>query len=168
MFCDLVDSTTLSERLDPEELRELIASYQECCAEVVGGFDGHIARYVGDGLLVYFGYPQAHEDDARRAIRARYPPPKLGPDELKKKTLQGFAAVYEGMASQAPLLMVVEDAPWVEPSTLELLNLVIEQLQSTSLLLVVTARPEFVSHTTTRKRNKCWTSCPKSSSRRGR
>ena len=70
MFCDLVGSTALSERLDPEDLREVIHTYQECCAGVVARFGGFIARYMGDGLLVYFGYPQAHEDDAERAIRS--------------------------------------------------------------------------------------------------
>lgn len=70
MFCDLVGSTLLAERLDPEELRELLAQYQDRCAAVIQRFDGFIARYVGDGLLVYFGYPQAHEGDAERAIRA--------------------------------------------------------------------------------------------------
>ncbi len=70
MFCDLVGSTALSEQLDPEELREVIRTYQEACAEVIQRFDGHIAQYLGDGLLVYFGYPMAHEDDAQRAVRA--------------------------------------------------------------------------------------------------
>jgi predicted ATPase/class 3 adenylate cyclase len=70
MFCDLVGSTALSEQLDPEELREVIRTYQEVCAEVINRFDGHIAQYLGDGLLVYFGYPIAHEDDAQRAVRA--------------------------------------------------------------------------------------------------
>jgi class 3 adenylate cyclase/predicted ATPase len=69
MFCDLVGSTALAERLDPEELREVLARYQDACAEVIHRYEGHIARYVGDGLLVYFGYPQAHEDDAQRAVR---------------------------------------------------------------------------------------------------
>ncbi len=69
MFCDLVGSTALSERLDREDLREVIDAYQKCCAEVIGRFEGYIARYMGDGLLIYFGYPQAHEDDAERAIR---------------------------------------------------------------------------------------------------
>jgi class 3 adenylate cyclase len=68
MFCDLVGSTTLSEQLDPEELREVIRAYQEVCSEVIGRFEGHIAQYLGDGLLVYFGYPLAHEDDAQRAV----------------------------------------------------------------------------------------------------
>ncbi|MCZ6860387.1 MAG: AAA family ATPase, partial [Alphaproteobacteria bacterium] len=70
MFVDLVDSTALSERLDPEDLREVIRAYQGACAEAVGRYEGNIAKYIGDGLLVYFGYPQAHEDDARRAVMA--------------------------------------------------------------------------------------------------
>jgi class 3 adenylate cyclase len=70
MFCDLVDSTALASRLDPEDLREVIRAYQGTCAEVIQRFDGHIAQYLGDGLLVYFGYPQAHEDDAQRAVHA--------------------------------------------------------------------------------------------------
>ncbi len=70
MFCDLVGSTALSAQLDPEELREVVHAYQETCTTVVHRFDGYIARYVGDALLVYFGYPVAHEDDAHRAVRA--------------------------------------------------------------------------------------------------
>src|SRR5262249_3572450 len=69
MFCDLVGSTALSARMDPEDLRDIIAAYQKCVAEVVARFDGFVARYAGDGALVYFGYPQAHEDDADRAVR---------------------------------------------------------------------------------------------------
>src|SRR5256712_4664280 len=68
LFCDLVDSTVLASQLDPEELREVVRAYQATCAEVIQRFDGHIAQYLGDGLLVYFGYPQAHEDDAQRAV----------------------------------------------------------------------------------------------------
>ena len=70
MFCDLVGSTALSTRLDPEDLRELIGDYHRAVAETVGRFDGFVAKYMGDGVLVYFGYPQAHEDDAERAVRA--------------------------------------------------------------------------------------------------
>ena len=70
LFCDLVDSTALSGRLDPEDLREVIQAYQAACTEVIKRFDGHVAQLLGDGLLVYFGYPQAHEDDAQRAVRA--------------------------------------------------------------------------------------------------
>lgn len=70
MFCDLVGSTTLASRLDPEEWREIVRSYQATCAAVIQRFEGYIAQYLGDGLLVYFGYPQAHEQDAERAVRA--------------------------------------------------------------------------------------------------
>jgi class 3 adenylate cyclase/tetratricopeptide (TPR) repeat protein len=70
MFSDLVGSTALSARMDPEDLREIISSYQKCVAETVGRFGGFVAKYMGDGVLVYFGYPQAHEDDAERAVRA--------------------------------------------------------------------------------------------------
>jgi class 3 adenylate cyclase len=70
MFSDLVGSTALSTRMDPEDLREVISSYQKCVADTVQHFGGFVARYMGDGVLVYFGYPQAHEDDAERAIRA--------------------------------------------------------------------------------------------------
>src|SRR5215467_5189921 len=69
MFCDLVDSTKLSSQLDPEEYREVVRAYQATCAEVIQRYDGHIAQLLGDGLLVYFGYPIAHEDDAQRAVR---------------------------------------------------------------------------------------------------
>jgi class 3 adenylate cyclase len=69
LFCDLVDSTPLASQLDPEDLREVVRAYQEACAKVIARFDGHIAQYLGDGLLVYFGYPLAHEDDAQRAVR---------------------------------------------------------------------------------------------------
>jgi hypothetical protein len=64
LFCDLVDSTVLASQLDPEEWREVVRAYQSTCAAVIQRYDGHIAQYLGDGLLVYFGYPQAHEDDA--------------------------------------------------------------------------------------------------------
>jgi predicted ATPase/class 3 adenylate cyclase len=68
MFCDLVGSTELSTRLDPEDLREIIRGFQETCAEIIDQFEGYIAQYLGDGILVYFGYPRAHENDAERAI----------------------------------------------------------------------------------------------------
>ncbi len=68
MFCDLVGSTTLSGRLDPEDLREVVRAYQETAADVIQRYEGYIAQYLGDGLLVYFGYPQAHEGDAQRAV----------------------------------------------------------------------------------------------------
>src|SRR5262249_25889262 len=69
MFCDLVGSTALSEQLDPEEYREVVRTYQQSSAAVIDHYEGHIVQYLGDGLLVYFGYPAAHEDDAQRAVR---------------------------------------------------------------------------------------------------
>src|SRR5262249_26283718 len=69
MFCDVVGSTALSEQLDPEDLRTVIQAYRETCASVIRRFEGYLAKYIGDGLLVYFGYPLAHEDDAQRAVR---------------------------------------------------------------------------------------------------
>lgn len=70
LSCDLVDSTHLSEQLDPEELQQVIYAYQDTCVGVIKRFEGHVGQYLGDGLLVYFGYPAAHEDDAQRAVRA--------------------------------------------------------------------------------------------------
>jgi class 3 adenylate cyclase/tetratricopeptide (TPR) repeat protein len=70
MFCDLVSSTALASRLDPEDLREVIGAYHKCVTETIGRHDGFVAKYMGDGVLTYFGYPQAHEDDAERAVRA--------------------------------------------------------------------------------------------------
>src|SRR5260370_37106698 len=70
MFCDLVGSTALATRLDPEDLREVIGSYHRTVTEAVGRLAGFVAKYMGDGVLVYFGYPEAHEDDAERAVLA--------------------------------------------------------------------------------------------------
>jgi class 3 adenylate cyclase len=70
LFCDLVDSTVLASQLDPEEWREVVRVYQGTCVTVIARYEGHIAQYLGDGLLVYFGYPLAHQDDAQRAVRA--------------------------------------------------------------------------------------------------
>jgi class 3 adenylate cyclase len=70
MFLDLVGSTALSARMDPEDLREVISAYQKCVAETVRRFGGFVAKYLGDGVLIYFAYPQAHEGDAEPAVRA--------------------------------------------------------------------------------------------------
>ena len=70
MFCDLVGSTSLATRFDPEDLREVIGAYHRCVADTVARYAGFVAKYMGDGVLVYFGYPEAHEDDAERAVRA--------------------------------------------------------------------------------------------------
>ena len=70
MFCDLVGSTPLSTRFDPEDLREIVGVYHRCVTDTVGRFGGFVAKYMGGGVLIYFGYPEAHEDDAERAARA--------------------------------------------------------------------------------------------------
>jgi class 3 adenylate cyclase len=70
MFCDLVGSTPLSQRFDPEDLREIVGAYHRCVADTVARFAGFVAKYMGDGVLIYFGYPEAHEDDAERTVRA--------------------------------------------------------------------------------------------------
>lgn len=70
MFCDLAGSTELSQQLDPEELREINRAYQDACKAAIERYEGYVARYMGDGVLAYFGYPKAHEDDAERAIHA--------------------------------------------------------------------------------------------------
>ena len=70
VFCDLVDSTALSRRVDPEDLQDIIRRFLDACSQAIGRFNGYIAKYMGDGMLVYFGYPQAHEDDAERAVYA--------------------------------------------------------------------------------------------------
>ena len=70
MFCDLVGSTALATRLDPEDLREVVGAYHRAVNETIAPFEGFVAKYMGDGVLIYFGYPQAHEDDAERAVRA--------------------------------------------------------------------------------------------------
>ena len=70
MFCDLVGSTALTARLDPENMREIVGAYHHCCADLIAMTGGFVAKYMGDGVLVYFGYPQAHEHDAERALQA--------------------------------------------------------------------------------------------------
>ena len=70
MFCDLVGSTAMSARLDPEDMREVIRAYQDACSGAVARYDGFVAKFMGDGVLAYFGFPRAHEDDAERAVRA--------------------------------------------------------------------------------------------------
>jgi class 3 adenylate cyclase len=70
LFCELVASTELSARLDPEDLREVVHAYQACVAAVVERFEGHVAKFMGDGVIAYFGWPRAHEDDAERAVRS--------------------------------------------------------------------------------------------------
>ena len=174
MFCDLVGSTALSVQLDPEELREVVRAYQDACAAVISSYEGYIAQYLGDGLLVYFGYPLAHEDDATRAVRAglkivgtihdRFPQPdtvpllaallslphpedapflNLSPPRQKQKTQEALAAWFVEEAEQRPVYCSWEDLHWADPSTLELLSLLIDQVPTARLYLLLTFRPEF-------------------------
>jgi class 3 adenylate cyclase/predicted ATPase len=102
MFSDLVGSTALSARMDPEDLREVISAYQNCVAETVRRFDGFVAKYMGDGALVYFGYPQAHEDDAERAVRA-------GLELIRALTALGAPVLLQTRVGIATGLVVVGD-----------------------------------------------------------
>jgi class 3 adenylate cyclase len=104
MFCDLVGSTALSSRLDPEDMREIIGAYHRCCAEQIIKSGGFVAKYMGDGILGYFGYPQAHEDDAERAVRAA-----LTVIEAVPKLNPGHDAVLRVRAGIATGLVVVGD-----------------------------------------------------------
>jgi class 3 adenylate cyclase/predicted ATPase len=105
MFCDLVGSTELSARLDPEDLREVIAAYHGAVADVVRSFDGFVAKYMGDGILVYFGYPQAHEDDAERAVRAALGVvDAVGRLDVKSVKLQARVGIATGLVVVGDLI----------------------------------------------------------------
>ena len=98
MFCDLVGSTALASRLDPEDLREVYAAYHRAVADVVRNFDGFVAKYMGDGVLAYFGYPRAHEDDAERAVRAGLGVvDAVGRLEVKSAKLQTRVGIVTGL-----------------------------------------------------------------------
>jgi class 3 adenylate cyclase/predicted ATPase len=105
MFCDLVGSTELSARLDPEDLREVIAAYHRTAAKAVKSFDGFVAKYMGDGVLVYFGYPQAHEDDAERAVRAGLGViGAIGRLDIKSVQLQARVGIATGLVVVGDLI----------------------------------------------------------------
>src|SRR3984893_17912345 len=105
MFCDLVGSTALSGRLDPEDLREVIAAYHRAVAETVGQFDGFVAKYMGDGVLVYFGYPRAHEHDAESAVRAGLGViDAVGRREVKSVKLQARVGIATGLVVVGDLI----------------------------------------------------------------
>jgi class 3 adenylate cyclase/predicted ATPase len=105
IFCDLVGSTALSARLDPEDLREIIGAYHRAVAEIVAGFDGFVAKYMGDGILVYFGYPRAHEDDAERAVRAGLGVvDAVGRLDVKSVTLQARIGIATGLVVVGDLI----------------------------------------------------------------
>jgi len=104
MFSDLVGSTALSTRMDPEDLREVISAYQKCVADTVQRFGGFVAKYMGDGVLVYFGYPQAHEDDAERAVRAGLEVVAAVSDLKTHATLQTRVGIATGLVVVGDLI----------------------------------------------------------------
>jgi class 3 adenylate cyclase/tetratricopeptide (TPR) repeat protein len=105
MFCDLVGSTALAARLDPEDLREVIAAYHRTVGEVIARFDGFVANYMGDGVLVYFGYPRAHEDDAERAVRAGLESiDAVGRLDVKSAKLQARVGIATGLVVVGDLI----------------------------------------------------------------
>jgi class 3 adenylate cyclase len=104
MFADLVGSTALSARMDPEDLREVIAAYHKCVAETVRRFGGYVAKYMGDGVLVYFGYPLAHEDDAERAVRAGLELVRAVSDLKTKAPLQTRVGIATGLVVVGDLI----------------------------------------------------------------
>jgi class 3 adenylate cyclase/predicted ATPase len=105
MFCDLVGSTALSARLDPEDLREVIGAYHRAVAEIIARLDGFVSRYMGDGVLVYFGYPQAHEDDAERAVRAGLGAvDAVGRLDVKSVKLQARVGIATGLVVVGDLI----------------------------------------------------------------
>jgi hypothetical protein len=120
MFCDLVGSTALSARMDPEDLRDVISAYQAACVKVIQTYDGLVAKFMGDGILAYFGYPRAHEDDAERAVRSGLDIVRAV-DRLKTR------------------------APRADPTTLEVIDRLIHRVGNIPLLVIVTHRPEFSS-----------------------
>src|SRR5262245_13832943 len=117
MFCDLVGSTALSTQLDPEELREVVRAYQGLCATMISRFEGHLAKYIGDGLLVYFGYPAAHEDDAQRAVRAglgiagAIPDLPLPPNVRLRQPLQVRIGIHTGLVVAGEMGTVEQPEP---------------------------------------------------------
>jgi class 3 adenylate cyclase len=97
MFCDLVGSTALSAQLDPEDYRAVVQQYQQTCTAVIQRHDGHIAQYLGDGLLVYFGHPTAHEDDARRAVRTGLESIEALKGQARPQPLQIRIGIHTGL-----------------------------------------------------------------------
>src|SRR5438876_648544 len=105
MFCDLAGPTALASRLDPEDLREVIGAYHKCVAKPIAQYDGFVAKYMGDGVLVYFGYPRAHEDDAERAVRAGLGSiDAVGCLDVKSAKLQARVGIATGLVVVGDLI----------------------------------------------------------------
>lgn len=144
MFCDLVGSTPLSSRLDPEDLGELLRGYQSSVAAILERFDGFIARYVGDGLLVYFGWPQAREADAERAVRAALAiTAAIGERPIRGEQLQVRIGIATGLvvvgdaigAGKSQQQTAIGETPIVPPGYKRLPN----QMALSSMLLLISS-----------------------------
>ena len=122
MFSDLVGSTALSARMDPEDLREVISAYQKCVAETVGRFGGFVAKYMGDGVLIYFGYPQAHEDDAERAVRAGLQLVTAVSDLKTHAALQTRVGIATGLVVVGDLIAAEPNSVVIAESTRRLIG----------------------------------------------
>jgi AAA ATPase domain/Adenylate and Guanylate cyclase catalytic domain len=158
MFVDLVGSTELASHLDPEDLGLLIRAYQNCCAEVVKRWDGHVAKYMGDGVLAYFGWPQTHEDDPERAVRAgldlaahvgkRYFRVEDSDDQDRTAAkiagkLNALAAMTSARtALHALLRLQIEDAEWQELNPPQRRRRILDAVKA--LLLLESKREPFV------------------------
>ena len=112
MFCDIVGSTPLASRLDPEDLQEVIAAYHQCVTATMRRYDGYVARYMGDGVLVYFGYPQAHEDDAERAVRAGLAQIQAIRDLRARERLQIRIGIGTGLVVVSEFMRTHEAKEW--------------------------------------------------------
>lgn len=127
IFCDLVGSTALSEKLDPEDLSALIKSYRDICASAIAEHDGHVAQYLGDGVMAYFGWPTAHEDDAARAVRAAFDIVRdlganPGNEPLRVRIGVETGAVVVGAANASDSQLAVGDTPYVASAIQALAN----------------------------------------------
>jgi tetratricopeptide (TPR) repeat protein len=127
MIVDLVSSTELTTRLDPEDMGEVIHAYQDVCVAVITRFEGHIAKFMGDGVLAYFGYPTQ----------------TFTPQMQKVRLFEALIEQLEGLAARQPVLMILEDAHWIDPTSTELFDLVIDRIKGLPVLLIITFRPEF-------------------------
>ena len=119
MFCNLVGSTGLSEKLDPEELGRLLHAYRTLCGEVIARYDGFVARYVGDGILTYFGWPTAHEEDAERAVRAALEIVRTVKRASSTEALSVRIGIATGpvVVGERPVRGISQSWPWAAPQS---------------------------------------------------
>ena len=166
LFCDMVGFTELANRVDPEVLQRIIRSYEDACAVCITRYEGYVFQRLSDGIVAFFGYPLAHEGEAERAIHAgleiiealsKLDVPDAGPlavrigaismtpQKHKDETLRSLVDLTEAAARKQPSVMLFEDEHWADPTTLEVLDLLIDRVKAVPLLIVLTHRPEFQS-----------------------